>query len=46
MEFIQQVLGDNLRLGVFHPINHAVPRRPDRLETLLLFEPINQETRR
>ena len=46
MQFIQQFLGDNLRLGVFHAVDHPVSHRPDRCETILLFEPVNQEIRR
>ena len=46
MQFIQQFLGDQLGRGVFHAVDHPVSHRPDRLETLLLFEPINQEIRR
>ena len=45
MQFIQQFLGDNLGLDVFHPMDHAVSHRPDRFETMLLFEPIHQEIR-
>ena len=46
MQFIQQFLGDNLGLDVFHPMNHPVSHRPDRFKTFLLFQPINQEIRR
>jgi hypothetical protein len=46
MQFIQQFLGDQFGLGVLHAVDHAVSHRPDRFETILLFEPINQEIRR
>ena len=46
MQFIQQFLSDHLGLGVFHAVDHAVSHGPDRCETVLLFEPINQEIRR
>ena len=46
MQFIQQFLGDQLGRGVFHAVDHAVSHSPDRFETILLFEPINQGIRR
>ena len=45
MQFIQQFLGDQFRRGVLHAVDHPVSHRPDRFETILLFQPINQETR-
>ena len=46
MQFIQQFLCDNFRLGVFHPMNHAMSHAFYRFEINLLFEPVNQEIRR
>ena len=46
MEFIQQFLVDDLGLDVFHAMHHPVPHSPNRIEIVLLFEPIDQEIRR
>jgi len=46
MQFIQQFLGDNLRLGMFHPMHHPMSHRFDRFEINLLFEPVDQGIRR
>ena len=46
MQFIQQGLDDQLGRGVLHAVDHPVSRRPDRFDTILLSEPINQEFRR
>ena len=43
MQFIQQFLGDQLGRGVLHAVDHTVPHSPDRFETILLFEPIDQK---
>ena len=45
IEFIHQFLGDQLRCGMFHPVDHAMSHSLDRFKTFLLFEPINQEIR-
>ena len=45
MQFIQQFLSDQLGRGVFHAVDHPVSHRPDRFETILFFEPIDQEIR-
>ena len=37
MQFIQQFLGDHLRLGVFHAVDHAVSHGPDRLRSHSCF---------
>ena len=46
MQFIQQFFGDNLRLGMFHAVNHAMSHAFYRCEINLLFEPVNQGIRR
>jgi hypothetical protein len=43
MQFIQQFLGGQLGRRVAHAVDHAAPHRPHRSETILLFEPFNQE---
>jgi hypothetical protein len=45
MQFIQQFLCDQLGHDVLHTVDHSVSQGPDRLEAILLFEPINQEIR-
>src|ERR1035437_4068167 len=42
MQFIQQFLGDNLWLNVFHPMYHAVTQSHYRSKFVPFFEPINQ----
>jgi hypothetical protein len=46
MQFVQQFPGDNLRLGMFHPMNHAMSHAFYRFEINLLFEPVYQGIRR
>ena len=45
MQFVQQFLSDHLGLGMFHAVDHAVTHGPDRGETILFFEPIDQDHR-
>jgi len=45
MQLIQQILGDDLGLGVFHPMDNPVSQRRDRSKSILLLEPVNQDIR-
>ena len=45
MQFGQQFPGDNFRLGMFHPVNHAMSHAFDRFEINLPFKPVDQEVR-
>jgi hypothetical protein len=42
MQFIQQLLTDQLGRGVLHPVDDAMAYSFDRCEVRLCFEPINQ----
>ena len=46
VQFIHQFLRDTLGLGIVHAVHHPVPNCRHRSEADLLFEPIDQESRR
>src|SRR5450830_160412 len=43
MQFIQQILRNQLRLGVLHTMHYPVAYSFDQSKSVLFFEPINQE---
>jgi hypothetical protein len=43
VQFVEQLPGDHLGRSVFHPVDHPVPHRRYRRETLLILKPIQQE---
>ena len=45
-QFIQQFLRDQLRRGVLHAVNNAMPDRFHGTEIGLLLQPIDQKLRR
>jgi hypothetical protein len=43
MKFGEQLRRDPLRLGMLHPVHHAVPHRRDRCEDGLRLEPTDEK---
>ena len=43
MQFVQQFLGYELRLNVFHAVDNPMSHSRDRLKRLLCFKPVQQK---